>query len=142
LALRIESSVTPLWWIPLGAMEGAGTELAFKLGIAHYDPPPPEKLEDLTALKAADRFRVANEVRAWMQVADGRMVDHGPSGGRHIGSTPLRLGSRDLTFAAMPFPDVRPKPETGDGWVRFMQSAGGRTGAPAPRRIRRPPFVP
>ena len=45
------------------------------------------------------------------------------------------------TFAATPFPDVRPKPEQGDGWVRFVQSAGGRTGAPAPRRIRRPPFV-
>ena len=36
---------------------------------------------------------------------------------------------------------MRPKPELGDGWVRFVQSAGGRTGAPAPRRIRRPPFV-
>jgi hypothetical protein len=41
----------------------------------------------------------------------------------------------------MPFPDIQPKPELGDGWVRFVQSAGGRTGAPAPRRIRRPPFV-
>ena len=36
-------------------MEGAGTELAFRLGIAHYDPPPPETLEDLEALRAGDR---------------------------------------------------------------------------------------
>jgi hypothetical protein len=140
-ALRIESSVTSLSWIPLGAMEGAGTELAFRLGIAHYDPPPPETLEDLEALRAADRFRFANHLQAWIEVEDGRIVDHGHAGGGLIGSTTLRLGSRDLTFAAMPFPDVRPKPEIGDGWVRFVQSAGGRTGAPAPRRIRRPPFI-
>jgi Cyclic nucleotide-binding domain len=140
-ALRIESSVISLSWIPLGAMEGAGSELAFRLGIAHYDPPPPEVLEDLQALKDADRFRFANELRAWIEVEDGRIVDHGHAGGGLIGSTTLRLGSRDLTFAAMPFPDVRPPPEIGDGWVRFVQSAGGRTGAPAPRRIRRPPFI-
>ena len=139
--MRIESSVTSLSWIPLGAMEGAGTELAFRLGVAHYDPPPPEKLEDLGVLQAADRFRFANELRAWIEVEDSRIVDHGHAGGGRIGSTTLRLGSRDLTFAATPFPDVRPKPEQGDGWVRFVQSAGGRTGAPAPRRIRRPPFV-
>jgi Cyclic nucleotide-binding domain len=141
LPLRIESSVTSVSWIPLGAMEGAGTELAFRLGIAHYDPPPPDVLEDLGALKAADRFRFANELRAWIEVEDGRIVGHGHSGRGHIGSTTLRLGSRDLTFAAAPFPDLRPRPEEGDGWVRFVQSAGGRTGAPAPRRIRRPPFV-
>jgi hypothetical protein len=140
-ALRIESSVTSLSWIPLGAMEGAGTELAFRLGIAHYDPPPPEVLEDLEALKVADRFRFANDLRAWIEVDDGRIVDYGHAGGGLIGATTMRLGSRELTFAATSFPDLRPKPELGDGWVRFVQTAGGRTGAPAPRRIRRPPFV-
>ena len=29
----------------------------------------------------------------------------------------------------------------GDGWVRFIQTAGGRTGLPAPRRVRRAPFI-
>ena len=139
--MRIESSVTSVSWMPLGAMEGVSKELAFRLGIAHYDPPPPDVLEDLEALKAADRFRFANELRAWIEVEDGRIVDQGHSGRGHIGSTTLRLGSRGLTFAAMPFPDVRPRPEIGDGWVRFVQSTGGRTGAPMPRRIRRPPFV-
>ena len=95
--MRIESSVTSLSWIPLGAMEGAGTELAFRLGIAHYDPPPPEVLEDLEALKAADRFRFANVLRAWIEVDDdGRITGHGHSGGGQIGSTTMRLGSRDL----------------------------------------------
>jgi hypothetical protein len=139
--VRIESSVTSVSWIPLGAMEGAGAELAFRLGIAHYDPPPPEVLEDLERLKVEDRFRFANHLRAWIEVDDGRIVAHGHSGQGHIGSTTLRLGARDLTFAALAFPDLRPPPEVGDDWVRFVQSAGGRTGAPAPRRIRRPPFV-
>jgi cyclic nucleotide-binding protein len=139
--LRIESSVTSLSWIPMGAMEGAGTELAFRLGIAHYDPPPPEVLDDLARLRNEDRFRFANNLRAWIEVEDGRIVGHGHAGQGHIGSTTLRLGTRDLTFAAMAFPDARPAPEVGDGWVRFVQSAGGRTGAPAPRRIRRPPYV-
>jgi hypothetical protein len=38
-------------------------------------------------------------------------------------------------------PDRQHEPEVGDGWVRFTQSAGGRTGFPAPRAVRRPPFV-
>ena len=39
----------------------------------------------------------------------------------------------------MPFPDVQPKPELGDGWVRFMQLAGNwRAGTAAHCR---PPFV-
>ena len=36
---------------------------------------------------------------------------------------------------------VRRQPEVGDGWVRFVQTTGGRTGVPAPRRVRRRPFV-
>src|SRR5215216_8143373 len=90
-ALRIESSVTSLSWIPLGAMEGAGTELAFRFGIAHYDPPPPEVLEDLEALRAADRFRFANVLRAWIEVDDdGRIVDYGHAGGGQIGRASCR----------------------------------------------------
>jgi hypothetical protein len=53
----------------------------------------------------------------------------------------MRLAGRDVTFAAVAFPDRQHTPEVGDGWVRFVQTAGGRTGVPAPRRVRRPPFV-
>lgn len=42
---------------------------------------------------------------------------------------------------AVPLPDLRPEPEVGDGWVKFTQTAGGRTGVPAPRPTRRPPFI-
>ena len=41
----------------------------------------------------------------------------------------------------MPYPDLQPEPEVTEGSVRFVQTTGGRTGVPAPRRVRRPPFV-
>ena len=46
-----------------------------------------------------------------------------------------------MTFAAVPFPDRRQAPAIGDGWVRFTQTGGGRTGVPAPRKVNRPPFI-
>ena len=57
-----------------------------------------------------------------------------------IGSTTVRFG-KQFTVAAVSLPDRQLEPEIGDGWVRFTQSAGGRTGFPAPRAVRRPPFV-
>jgi hypothetical protein len=45
------------------------------------------------------------------------------------------------TFEAVGLPDIVKKPVKGDGWIRFTQTAGGRTGVPAPRRVRRRPFV-
>ncbi len=44
-------------------------------------------------------------------------------------------------FQAVSFPDIRPQPEVGPDSVRFVQTAGGRTGVPAPRHVNRPPFV-
>ena len=41
----------------------------------------------------------------------------------------------------MQLPDIQREPERGDGWVRFVQTTGGRTGVPAPRRVRREPFM-
>ena len=138
--MRIESSVTSLSWIPSEAIKGM-TKLPFEMGVAHYDEVPPEVIEDLDALRQADRFRFANELRAWVEVEDGKIVGHGQSGGGHIGATTMKLGSRAATFQAVPYPDIRPDPEVGDSWVRFTQTAGGRTGVPAPRTVRKPPFV-
>jgi hypothetical protein len=111
------------------------------MGVAHYDDPPPDHIDSLDALRDADRFRFANRLEAWIDVEDGRITGHGQSGGGHIGSTTLRLGSRGMTFAAVAFPDRQPEAALGDGWVRFTQTAGGRTGVPAPRKVSRPPFV-
>ena len=138
--MRIESSVTSLSWIPSEAVQGM-TKLPFEMGVGHYDQTPPDRLEDLDALRRADRFRFANELRAWIEVEDGRVVGYGHTGRGHIGSTTVHLGPKAIEFAAVPFPDLRPDPEVSEGAVRFIQTAGGRTGAPAPRTVRRPPFV-
>ncbi len=138
--MRIESSVTSLSWIPSEAVQGM-TRLPFDMGVAHYDPPPLDVLEDLEALREADRFRFANELRAWIDVDDGKVVAWGHAGGGRIGSTTVRLGPTAMVFPAVAFPDLTPHPDVSPTAVRFVQTAGGRTGLPAPRTVRRPPFV-
>jgi hypothetical protein len=139
--MRHESSVTSLSWIPSEAVTG-GTRVAFDTGVAHYDDPPPAELGDIEALRAADRFRFANVLRAWIDVDNsGRITGSGYSGGGLMGSTAIRLGGLHYRFQAVQLPVLQRDPERGDGWMRFVQTAGGRTGVPAPRRVRRRPFV-
>lgn len=139
--MRIEASVTSLSWIPSEAITGMGSKLPFETGVAHYDQPPPDVIEDLEELRRADRFRFANELRAWVKVANGRIVDHGQSGGGKIGSTTLRIGPKQVVFQAVALPDLRKHPKATKDSVTFVQTAGGRTGVPAPRRVRRAPYV-
>lgn len=136
----ITSSVTSISWIPSEAIEGL-TKMPFEMGIAHYDDPPPDHIDSLESMRQADAFRFANELTAWIEVENGRITGHGQGGGGHIGSTTLRLGNRGMTFAAVTLPDRRQAPVIGDGWVRFTQTTGGRTGVPLPRKVNRPPFV-
>lgn len=138
--MRHEASVTSVSWIPSEAVTGM-MKLPFDAGVGHYDEPLPDTLSDLEALRAADRFRFANDLRAFVEVDDGRIVDAGYLGGGHIGRTTARLGKRTVTFEAVPLPDLQAEPVIADGSARFVQTAGGRTGAPMPRRVRRPPFV-
>ena len=138
--MRIQSSVTSISWIPSEAVRGM-TRLPFDMGVAHYDEPPPDQVDDLDVLREADRFRFANRLSAWIEVDDGRITGHGYSGGGQIGSTTMRLGGKVATFAAVAFPDRQQAPVVSDGWVRFVQTSGGRTGVPAPRRVKYPPFV-
>ncbi len=138
---RIEAAVTSISWIPSEAISSLSTKLPFEMGIAHYDQAPPDEVTDLVALRDADRFRFANQLRGWVEVEDGRIVAQGSSGGGMIGATTLRLGSRQATFQAVPLPDLRPEPTVSATEVTFVQTAGGRTGVPAPRRVFRPPFV-
>jgi hypothetical protein len=137
--MRIESSVTSVSWIPSEAVTGM-TRLPFEVGFTHYDNPPPDVIEDLEGLGAADGFRFANRLSAWIDVQGGKIADHGYSGGAVMGSTTVRLG-KQATFAAVSFPDIRREPEISPTSVRFVQTAGGRPGIPAPRRVRHPPFV-
>jgi hypothetical protein len=139
--MRHESRVTSVSWIPSEAVRGT-TRLAFEAGVGHYDDPLPDEIADLRALQEADRFRFANDLRAWIEVGDdGQVTGAGYAGGGLIGATTVRLGALRYTFQAAALHDLRREPEYGDGWVRFSQTTGGRTGVPAPRRVSRPPFV-
>ena len=139
--MRIEKSVTAITWIPSEAIEGM-PKLPFELGITHYDDPPPDRIGegDLESLRDADRFREANQLRAWIEVDGGKIVDSGYSGGAFVGSTRVKLGPKTLAFAGVKYPLLQEEPEQGPDWVKFVQSAGGRMGLPAPRRVRGKPF--
>ncbi|HYN99630.1 MAG TPA: cyclic nucleotide-binding domain-containing protein [Actinomycetota bacterium] len=113
----------------------------FDIGVTHYDVAPPDEIDDLIALRDADRFRFANQLKAWVEVKDGKIDSYGYSGGGLIGSTTIRLGPAGVTVPAVPLPDLQRNPEVKGESVRFVQSAGGRTGMPAPRRVRRKPYV-
>ena len=79
--MRIERTITSVSWIPSEAVAGLA-KMPFSGGIAHYDAPPPDALavsgpDSLAELRQADRFRFANELRAYVEVVDGRIVDAG-----------------------------------------------------------------
>lgn len=138
--MRIEKSVTSISWIPSEAMTGM-MKLPMDLGISHYDDPLPDHIDSLEDLRQNDRFRFANELRAWIDVEDDEIVDAGYSGGGHIGATTIAIGPGSVTIPAVPFPDLRDEPVIENGVAKFRQTAGGRTGAPMPRTVSRPPFV-
>jgi hypothetical protein len=138
--MRIESSVTSLSWIPSEAIGGM-TKMPFETGVAHYDPPPPDVIEDLDALQRDGRFRFASRLTAWIDVENGVIVGHGQGGGGLICSTLLQVGKKQVAFEAVALPDLQPEPEVAAHEVTFFQTAGGRTGVPAPRRVRRAPYV-
>jgi hypothetical protein len=140
--MRIESSVTAVSWIPSDAIEGM-PKLPFELGVAKYDEPPPDELEegDLERMRDDDRFREANHLVAWIDVEDGKIVGQGYEGTGLVGSTTFNLGIRDITIPGVAFEVLRHEPEvTGDA-VRFVQTVGGRAGFPAPRHVTGRPFV-
>jgi hypothetical protein len=137
---RIESSVTAISWIPSEAIEGL-SKLPFELGVTHYDEPPPDRITDLDELRTTDRFREANELRAFVEVDDGRIVGHGYLGKGHIGATTVRIGPAAIRFPAVHLPDIQQEPEVSAASVRFVQTVGGRMGLPTPRPVPRKPFV-
>jgi hypothetical protein len=139
--MRITSSVTSISWIPSEAITGA-LKLPFTFGVALWDPPLPDVVNDLQALHDAHRFRFANDLRAWVEVDDdGRISDAGYAGGSYVGATTVRVAGVQRSVPGVGFPELRRDPEYGDGWVRFVQTAGGTTGFPLPRQVTRPPYV-
>jgi hypothetical protein len=137
---RFESSVTAVSWIPSEAISGP-SKIPFELGVTHYDEPPPDRIDDLEQLRTSDRFREANELRAFIEVDDGRIVGSGHLGQGHIGATTVRVGPAALRFPAVHLPDIQAEPEVGTSSVRFVQTVGGRMGLPTPRPVPHQPFV-
>jgi hypothetical protein len=139
--MRYESSVISVSWIPSEAVTGSA-RVAFDAGLTHYDGPPPAQVDDLEALRAAGGFRFANVLKAWIDVDNaGEITGCGYGGGGLIGDTTVRLGGLQHTFQNALLPDLRRDPERGEGWVRFVQTVGGRTSLPAPRRVRHRPYL-
>ena len=134
--MRYEKSVTAISWIPSEAISGM-PKLPFELGIGHYDEPPPDELApgDLERLRDDDRFREANFLQAWVEVEDGKIVDHGYSGGGLVGSTTFKLGPKSIVVPGVAFETIRADPEANSEKVKFVQTVGGRAGFPAPRRV-------
>jgi hypothetical protein len=143
--MRIEGSATTISWIPSEAVTGV-MKTGFMVGVSHYDTAPPDQLggnipAHLEDLRINDRFRFANHLHAWAEFSDGGdLLDSGQDGRGHLGATHLRLGG-DVAVTALAMPDLQSPPETGPGWVRFTQTAGGSPGVPMPRAVRRAPFV-
>lgn len=144
--MRIERSITTVSWIPSDLLEGMG-KVATRMKMAHHDPPPPDQLGgDVTAaieeLRVTDRFRFANELRAFIDVDDeGNITDAGYSGGGVIGGTTVELGVGSITIPAIKLHDLQATPEVSGSSATFRQTVGGRTGAPMPRAVKHPPFV-
>ena len=140
--MRHTRSITSISWIPSEAMTGP-MRLPMDLGVGHYDDAPPDRIdaEVLENLVSTDRLRFANRLEAWIDVDNGEIVDAGYSGGGLVGSTTAKLGIGSITFPGVGFPILQAPPERTPHGVRFVQSAGGRTGSPFPRRIDRPPYV-
>jgi hypothetical protein len=141
-ANTITSTVTSLSWIPSEAVTGA-TRKAFEF-VGHYDPPPPDLLDDLTVLRDGDAFRFANRLSGYAAVQRGKVVHaaYGADSDVIMGSTTVRVGPLGATFTAVALPVLRQEPDyLDDGSVRLVQTCGGRTAVPMPRPVPHPPFV-
>jgi hypothetical protein len=129
MAMRVESSVTSLSWIPSEAVTGQ-MRISFVSRLSHYDPPPPGQLHDLNRMREDDACRFANVLHAWPEFDGNRIAASGQDGGLRMGSTTVQIGPLDASFAGVAMPDLVPPPEIGDGWPRFTQTTGG----PFPRQ--------
>jgi Cyclic nucleotide-binding domain len=133
--MRIESSVTAITWLPFAALDRL-PELPIGIAVAHYDEPPGEALGDLDAWRDADRFREANQLRGWIEVENGEIVDYGRDGRSVVTGAGLDLDASQIAFPVIEFPVIRPEPEVGRGFIRLQQTVGGRIGFPVPRPLR------
>jgi hypothetical protein len=138
--MRVSSSITVVSWIPAGSVHGLA-KVPFTIGLNHYDVRPPAELSDLAVWQREDRFREANQLAAWIEVADGRIVEAGYEGaGGYLGGTTMKVGPAEFTVGGVAEPVIRQEPLVGGRTARFIQTVGGRTGMPFPRLVSKSPY--
>ena len=138
--MRIESSVTSISWIPSAAIVGV-TRIPFEAGVTHYDDPPPDEWTDLDSVVRPEGARFANDLRAWIEVQDGRIAGYGQTGAGRVSNTLIRLAGMRIQVEAVAYPELWPEPVVGPDFVRFTRTAGGRPGMTVPRLVKDAPFV-
>ena len=138
--MRIESSVTSISWIPSAAIVGV-TRIPFEAGMTHYDDPPPDEWTDLDSVVRPEGARFANDLRAWIEVQDGRIAGYGQTGAGRVSNTLIRLAGMRIQVEAVAYPELWPEPVVGPDFVRFTRTAGGRPGMTVPRLVKDAPFV-
>jgi hypothetical protein len=106
------------------------------IGLGQYDDAPPDSIDNIDELIAAGRCRFANEATAWADIEDGRIVARGSNGRGLVASTEVGVARASAAIPAVPFPEIAKTIDDGDQSVTFLHTAGGRTGAPFPRRVR------
>src|SRR5262245_61686149 len=114
--MRVAASVTSISWIPSEAIPGL-TRVPFDLGITHYDDPPEEVITDVARAVGPDGARFANHLDGWVEIEDGRIVDFGQEGEGRVSTTRVRIGGMGVLVEASAFPELRPEPQEGDGFV-------------------------
>jgi hypothetical protein len=131
--MRIESSVTAVSWIPSDAIEGM-PKLPFELGVARYDQPPPDQLDegDLDRLRAEDASarRITSAPGSTSRTEDRR------PGYRARGSSARRRSTLGLgiSIPGVAVRGLRPSPRSRrTPSASCRRSAAGRV--PAPRRV-------
>jgi hypothetical protein len=140
--MRIESAVTTVSWIPSEAVTGPVNSTVFDSGVTHYDDPLPDSLGDLDEWKKEDRYRFANRLSASIEVGDdGSITDAAYTGGLYLNSTTVRVGKKAAVFQPISLPTIQEDPVIEGDSATFVQTVGGRTGLPSPRRVNHPPFV-
>ena len=132
--MRVESSVTSVSWLPSYTVSGP-YQAGFAVGASHSDDPPPDVITgraDLEALHAAERFRFANHLAAWIEVDGDRIVDAGYSGRGYISSTRFGWGrQREVTFQPVSFPELRASWPPSPRWPISASGCAPRTASTA-----------
>ena len=143
--MRIEATATSMSWIPSESLTGP-LRKGMDLRLSHWDEPPPDQVstaDQVHELSRQDKVRFANLLAVWAEVEGDRIVEsgHHEHSGLVMGSTTVRVAGIGATFRAASLPVLKQAPERVDGGIRFVQTAGGRTGIPLPRPVPHPPFV-